>query len=159
MRLLKGYLQALSRTNNPAPYLICIVLLCSCAHRPQTAEIQCGGRIIKQKLKIKIYDREKTNRLTVYTQISRENRIAVFNGIGSFNRHVFKLEISGNTFNFEEYIDNTHSSGNLSEFKMLPVNSELIFKKLDISQKQPIEIVSKNGSLRALITVLEQTIE
>lgn len=106
---------------------------------------------LKQVLKIKFQNQNETQSFKVYSFLNRNKEIALLNGVGSFNKHIFKLKINKDNFHFHDYTNDTEEKGKLSNFSFLNLDKDLIFKKIDINKKQPIVIKRKDKTLFILV--------
>jgi len=138
--------------------LLIISVLSSCAHNFQKIDVKKEGETVIQKLKVRLYHEGEKEKLTVYSQINKKNLHAIFDGIGSFDKHVFTLEVSKDNYNFKDHVNDKSEKGSLNEFTRIPLDTETIFNKIDIRAPQPIVIVNERKDVKIEITVLEQSV-
>ena len=137
--------------------LICLDLIfSSCSHKFVKLEQQKESKIIEQVVKVKIYSNGNIDKLTIYTQVDRAGQRAILNGVGSLDKHVFALEVKQDSYVLKDLVNKKEEVGKLTEFSVIPLETDLIFKKIDIKNKQPI--IFENNDTRLEITVIEQTI-
>ena len=163
MRYLKEDLLALiSKSKRTCgPQYFCLILLfllfnSACSHKFVKLETAKNAKVINMTLKMKLYRDGDVEKLTVYAQADRESKHAILDGLGKFNKYVFHMDISKDTFYFEDYITNEKQSGRLKDFDIIPLTQEDVFEKVDISKPQPIVFSSIDKSIRVEITVQEQ---
>lgn len=137
--------------------LIFFLIFSSCSHKFTKLETDSPGNIVEQILDLKIISEDKTERLTVYTQIDRINKRALLNGVGRFDRHIFTLSVSNDRYNFKDLVNNKVESGRLDDFFIMPLNPELFFEKVDIDLPQPTVIECSHSGKKLKIRVLEQS--
>jgi hypothetical protein len=129
-------------------------ILSSCSHKFAKLEPYDGSPTIEQILKLKIYSNEDIEHLTIYAQLDRQKQRALLNGVGKLDKHVFSLEIDGDRYILKDLINKKEEKGLLSEFKLIPLDTDLIFKKIDIKNKQPI--IFEDDDTRIELRVIEQ---
>ncbi|MEI6079602.1 MAG: hypothetical protein WCQ53_03065 [bacterium] len=163
MRYLKEDLQAwiLKSKRAITPRYFCLILLLllfnsACSHKFVKLETAKNAKVINMTLKMKIYRNGDVEKLTVYAQADRESKHAILDGLGKFDKYVFHMDISKDSFCFEDYINNEKQSGQLKDFDIIPLTQEDVFEKVDISKPQPIVFNSADKSIRVEITVKEQ---
>jgi hypothetical protein len=143
--------------NKNLPVIIGIfasLLLYSCSHKFAKLQPYDDSRTIEQVLKLKIYTDNETERLTVYTQVDRKNQRAILNGVGRLDKHVFSLEVNKDRYVLKDHINKKEEKGYLSEFSIIPLETDLIFNRVDINNKQPI--IFENDRTKIEIKVIEQ---
>lgn len=144
------------RRTLPALLVPLMLLLPSCAHHFDHKAINSYEGTIEQVLKVKINNKDDKQKLTVYASINREKKQAILDGIGKLDKHVFTLEIKNGSYLFMDYINDKEEEGNIRDFKLVPLDEETIFVKIDKNMPQPIIIDDKSKELHVEITVLEQ---
>ncbi|MCX6112261.1 MAG: hypothetical protein NTY22_03110 [Proteobacteria bacterium] len=115
-----------------------------------------NAKIINMTLCVKLYNKDKMEKFTVYAQVDRENMHAILDGIGKFDKYVFHMDINGDKFYFEDYVNKEKKSGILEEFEEAPLTQNAVFKEIDISKPQPIIFKSDKQDVRIEIVVKEQ---
>ena len=133
-----------------------IISLSSCAHNFDKLTIKKKDTAVFQLLKVKIKKGDEENRMTVYSQINRTRRTAILDGVGLMDNHIFTLKVATSRYSLTDYINNVKETGDLQDFKLIPLDEQTLFAKIDIKKKQPIIISSTDGSLKVEITVKEQ---
>ena len=128
----------------------------ACSHKFTKLESSKNTKIINQVLKVKVYKGDTLERLTIYTQVDRSNRHAILDGTGKFGKYVFHMEINGNKYYFEDYVNKEKKDGRLEEFDIVSLKQDDIFERMDIRRPQPIIFTSNEKNIKVEITVKEQ---
>jgi hypothetical protein len=128
----------------------------ACSHKFAKLETSKNTKIINQTLKVKIYKNDSIDKLTIYTQVDRDNKRAILDGTGKFDKYVFHMEIEGNKYYFEDYINNEKKDGRLEDFDLVSLKQDDIFERIDINRPQPIIFTSNEKNIKVEITVKEQ---
>lgn len=126
----------------------------SCSHKFTKLEPYAGSEIIEQVLKVKTYSNKNIERFTIYTQVDRQKQKALLNGVGKLDKHIFSLEVDRDKYFLKDLINKKEEKGLLREFKLIPLDTDLIFKKIDINNKQPI--IFEDNDTRIELRVIEQ---
>lgn len=137
---------------------VCIlsVLNFSCSHKFIKLGKTGDGNIIEQELTLKIHNKDKIDKITVYSQIDREKKLAILDGIGKLDTYVFHLEINGEQFYLEDHINKKKQKGSLHEFNIIPLKNIDLFEKIDIKQPQPIILKNEKDEITVEIFVKKQ---
>lgn len=139
-------------------YAFCLIMMfnLACSHKFVKLENTMNAKIINMTLCVKLYNKDKMEKFTVYAQVDRENMHAILDGIGKFDKYVFHMDINGDKFYFEDYVNKEKKSGILEEFEEAPLTQNAVFKEIDISKPQPIIFKSDKQDVRIEIVVKEQ---
>lgn len=128
----------------------------SCSHKFVKMERTEHSDVIEQELLLKIYNRDKIDKLTVYSQIDRKRKLAILDAVGKFDKYVFHMEINGDQFYLEDHINKKNKKGSLHEFNLIPLKNSDIFEKIDIELPQPIIFKNQSDEVTVEIFVKRQ---
>lgn len=135
---------------------IVLIILSSCAHNFERMSVQEKDEAVCQELRVRIKNKDEQDKFTVYTQINRTKKQAILDGVGTAGKHIFTLKADNKQYELVDYLNDKTESGNLNEFELIPLDEKTLFTSIDLKEKQPIVIISKDGNVRVEITVKEQ---
>ena len=128
----------------------------ACSHKFVKLESPVNAKITNLTLCVKLHTGDNVEKFTVYAQVDKENRRAILDGVGKFDKYVFHMDINKDNFYFEDLVNKEKKSGKLEEFEPMPLKEKDIFEEVDIKKPQPIIFTSDKKGTKLEIRVKEQ---